>query len=128
MKVIRFLAVLVCILSLSLSIVAVPKSAIALDFSGLVPHEYQVAGLFDSLFNRGESMGKKLEGQIQEQKGKLTDDPGEEIMGKTKQLEGEAMETVEELKKSLEKASSDASKNLKNLGQETEKALEEITN
>lgn len=51
--------------------------------------------------NRVEAMGKDLEGKAQEAIGNITGDPKDQLMGKAKQVESQALNTAEDLKDNM---------------------------
>lgn len=51
-----------------------------------------------AMFNRAKAMSKDIEGKTQEAYGNLTGDPKNQMMGKAKQLEGQARNAVEDIK------------------------------
>ena len=126
MKLSKSLITAVCILILGLTTFVLPSTANTLYPTNSINQEYYLMGFFDSLFNKGAAESKKVEGKLQEEAGKVTDNPTDQIVGKAKQVQGETMMKVEELKQGIEKVTDTSAKNLQELGDKAAKAMEDM--
>jgi uncharacterized protein YjbJ (UPF0337 family) len=126
MKLSKSLITVVCILILGLATFVLPSAASTVYPSNSINQEYYLMGFFDNLFNKGVGETKKVEGRLQEEAGKVTDNPTDQVVGKAKQVQGETMNKVEDLKQEIEKATDAAGKNLQELGDKAAKAMEDM--
>jgi uncharacterized protein YjbJ (UPF0337 family) len=126
MKLSRSLITAVCILILGLTTFVLPSTANTFYPTNSINQEYYLMGFFDNLFNKGAAESKKVEGKLQEEAGKLTDNPTDQVVGKAKQVQGETMTKVEDFKQGIEKATDAAGKNLQELGDKAAKAMEDM--
>jgi len=126
MKLSKSLITVVCILILGLATFVLPSTANTLYSTNSINQEYYLMGFFDNLFNKVTAQSKTVEGKLQEEAGKLTDNPTDQVVGKAKQVQGETMMKVEELKQAMEKATDAAGKNLQELGDKAAKAMEDM--
>lgn len=126
MKLSKSLITAVCILILGLTTFVLPSTANTLYPTNSINQEYYLMGFFDNIFNKVAAESKKVEGKLQEETGKLTDNPTDQIVGKAKQVQGETMMKVEELKQAMEKVTDTSAKNLQELGDKAAKAMEDM--
>jgi uncharacterized protein YjbJ (UPF0337 family) len=126
MKLSKSVITVVCILILGLATFVLPSTASTLYPTNSINQEYYLMGFFDNLFNKGAGETKKVEGRLQEEAGKVTDNPTDQIVGKAKQVQGETMNKVDDFKQEIEKATDAAGKNLQELGDKAAKAMEDM--
>jgi len=126
MKLSKSVITVVCILILGLATFVLPSTASTLYPTNSINQEYYLMGFFDNLFNKGAGETKKVEGRLQEEAGKVTDNPTDQIVGKAKQVQGETMNKVDDFKQEIEKATDAAGKNLQELGDKAAKAIEDM--
>lgn len=126
MKLSKSLITAVCILILGLTTFVLPSTANTLYPTNSINQEYYLMGFFDNIFNKVAAESKKVEGKLQEEAGKVTDNPTDQIVGKAKQVQGETMMKVEELKQAMEKVTDTSAKNLQELGDKAAKAMEDM--
>ncbi len=121
MRTLKTLALIVfCAFSLTFLTLVPSSLANPLETSVTQAHPHYFMGFFD----RFKAKSKQMEGQAQEAKGKLTDDVGDQIMGKAKQAQGKAMEVTEDVKDAVKETADNVSDSLKSLGEKAQKALE----
>ncbi|ELR98508.1 CsbD family protein [Gloeocapsa sp. PCC 73106] len=126
MKLSRLLLTAMCIVTVSFSSLTLPSMASVINPVNSLTQEYHLLGFFDNLFNKTEATSKKVEGQIQEKTGELTDNPQDQIVGKAKQAQGETTDMVGDIKKAITDATEEASKNLEELGTKATQAMENL--
>lgn len=122
MKLSKLLVTALCVITLTFTGFASPSLASTINNN----QEYYFLGFFDNLFNKTQATEKQLEGKIQEEAGKATDNTKDEIVGKAKQVQGKTMEVVEDMKQSVQEMSEDASKSLKEMGDQATEKIQEL--
>jgi uncharacterized protein YjbJ (UPF0337 family) len=94
-------------------LLAVGFSAVLVIFVsvGLLPSQSAIAATFtqstnqssiEIAMNRADAIGKNIEGKAQEFKGNITGDPQDQIMGKAKQAQSNAINIGEDIKDKVE--------------------------